>query len=133
MELEDNFKPPIKSRITKELIDIATYPEKWNRAAFLLAQEELTVREVEPDKIKRRTRSLKQMESNERRSIANEPFCFFLFDPFDGFINWSEIAVFLFSWELEKDGLTRKAEFQHTYRPYVVGFFLLLILFISIT
>ncbi|MFC7775221.1 hypothetical protein [Flavobacterium sp. GCM10027622] len=127
MEPEDNFKPPIKSRTTRDLIEIAAYPEKWNKAAFQLAQEELKLREVDPDKIKRRRRSLKKMERNERRSIANEPFCFFSLNFLEGFIEWSEVFTFLFSWGLEEDGLTRKAEFQRTYRPFVIVIFLITI------
>ncbi|WP_136667825.1 hypothetical protein [Flavobacterium sp. H122] len=129
MKLIDDFKPPIKSRTTKELIEIAASPEKWNEVAFQLAQEELTLREVDPTTIKQRRRSLKQSERNESNKVANEPFCFFTLDPFEGFINWGEVAIFLFSWELEKDGFTRKAGFQKTYRPFLIVV-LLLTLFI---
>lgn len=129
MELEDNFKPPIKSRTTRELIEIAACPEKWNEVAFLLAQKELELREINPNEIKRKRGNIKQSERNERYKTANEPFCFFTFDLFEGFINWEEVSTFLFSWELEKDGLTRKAEFQRTYRPFLI---ILLILAIFI-
>lgn len=130
MELEDNFKPPIKSRTTRELIEIAACPEKWNEVAFLLAQKELELREINPNEIKRKRRNIKQSERNKRYKTANEPFCFFTFDPFEGFINWGDIAVFLFSWELEKDGFIRKAQFQRTYRPFIIIIFILILFII---
>lgn len=125
MELEDNFKPPIKSRTTKELIEIAACPEKWNEVAFLLAQKELELREVNPNEIKRKRRQIKQSERNEKYKTANERFYFFTYDPFEGFINWTEVALFLFSWELEKDGFTKKAAFQKKYRPFLFVVFCL--------
>ena len=97
MNLIDNFKPPIKSRTTRELIEIAACPEKWNEVAFLLAQKEVELREINPNEIKRKRRSVKQSERNEKYKIANEPFCFFSFELFEGFINWEEVFTFLFS------------------------------------
>lgn len=129
MKLIDNFCPPIKSRTTRELIEIAACPEKWNEVAFQLAQEELELREVNSNEIKRKRRNIKQSERNESNKIANEPFIFFTLDPFEGFINWGEVTTFLFSWELEKEGFIRKAEFQRTYRPFLI-ILLLLALFI---
>lgn len=74
MELEDNYKPPIKSKTTRELIEIAACPEKWNEVAFLLAQKELELRQINPNEIKRKRRNIKQSERNKRYKLQMNRF-----------------------------------------------------------
>ena len=45
--MTDDFKPPIKSRTTEELLAIAGAPKKWNERALKLALDELYNRKVD--------------------------------------------------------------------------------------
>ena len=47
----DDFKPPIKSRSTEDLLQIVGAPKKWNPIALKLAEIELYNRKVDSKKI----------------------------------------------------------------------------------
>ena len=127
--LTDNFKPPIKSRTTEELLEIAGAPKKWNERALKLALDELYNRKVD-------TKQIDQAKYIEKRQIdfealikAKKRFDFFCLNPTHLFINWSEVFMFLFSWEYEKDGFLWKAKIQSKYRPILLVIILLAIVF----
>ena len=108
----DEFIPPIKERTTDDLLKIVGAPEKWNQRAVHLANNELINRKIEPKKIKTAKYLSKKRERIDERIKANESyhFCDFIFDPF-----WTLFEI-IFSWELKKDGFTRKAEQQKYFR-----------------
>lgn len=130
--MTDDFKPPIKSRTTEELLAIAGAPKKWNERALKLALDELYDRKVD-------TKQIDQAKYIEQRQVEFEAlkkvkkrFDFFCFKPTHLFINWSEVFMFLFSWEYEKDGFLYKAEIQRKYRPFFLIVILVLIIYGSI-
>lgn len=125
MKLIDDFKPPIRTRSDKEIIKIVASPQKWNSKAVKIAREEIAIRKIDSKPINQAKYLEEKKDKIEAQKIANESFCFFTIDPFEGFIDWGEVAIFLFSWELEKDGFIRKAKFQRTYRPVIIILFLL--------
>ena len=116
----DDFKPPIKSRSTEDLLQIVGAPKKWNPIALKLAEIELYNRKVDSKKIDQAKYLEAKKDRIENFKIANENFNFFSINPFDLFINWSEVFMFLFSWEYKKDGFLKKAEIQKKYRPIII-------------
>ena len=129
--MTDDFKPPIKSRTTEELLEIAGAPKKWNERALKLAMDELYNRKVD-------TKQIEQAKYIEKRQVefesiikANSRFEFFCFRPHHLFINWSEVFMFLFSWEYEKDGFIWKAKIQRKYRPILLLIILLVVVYSS--
>lgn len=49
--MTDDFTPPIKTRVTDELLQIVGAPDKWNPKAVHLANKELANRNVNSKKI----------------------------------------------------------------------------------
>lgn len=130
--MTDDFKPPIKSRTTDELLAIAGAPKKWNERALKLALDELYNRKVD-------TKQIDQAKHIEQRQVEFESFAkskarfnFFCLNPAHLFINWGEVFMFLFSWEYEKDGFSHKAKIQRKYRPIILMVILVLIIYSSI-
>jgi hypothetical protein len=126
--MTDDFKPPIKSRTTEELLAIAGAPKKWNERALKLALDELYDRKVETSLIEEAKKAEKFLVEFESLIKADSRFEFFCLRPHRLFINWSEVFMFLFSWEYEKDGFLYKAEIQRKYRPIILMVILILII-----
>jgi len=118
--ITDDFKAPIKTRTTEELLEIAGAPKKWNESALKLPLDELYYRNID-------TKQIDQVKLLEKQQIefdsfvkAKTRFDFFCLNPSHLFISWSEVFMFLFSWEYEKDGFLYKAEIQRKYRPIII-------------
>lgn len=127
--MQDDFKPPVKSRSTEDLLKIVSAPKKWNPIALKLAENELYKRKIDSKKIDHAKYLENKRDRIETSKIANENFNFFSFDPTNLFINWGEIFMFLFSWEYEEDGFLKKAEIQRKYRPMILMVILAIIIF----
>ena len=125
--MTDDFKPSIQSRSTADLLKIVGSPHKWNPRAFKLAQAELYNRKIDASEIEKAKNNAKAAEQFEIEKKANMPFQFFNLNPFDLFINWNDVLLFLFSWEYKKDGYLHKAEVQRKFRFLVLLFLLILI------
>lgn len=129
--MTDDFKPPIKLRSTEELLQIVSSPKKWNPIALKLAEIELYNRKIDLKKIDQAKYLEAKKDRIETFKIENENFCFFSINPFHLFIDWSEVFMFLFSWEYKKDGFLKKAEIQKKYRPIVIFILIILTLITS--
>lgn len=129
--MNDDFKPPIKSRSTEDLLLIVGSPKKWNPKALHLAQQELYLRKIDFRETEDSKNASKLEEKKENQDKANLSFKFFKFNILHPHIplDMKEILLFLFSWELEKDGFIRKHEFQRKYRPIVFLIILILIIY----
>jgi hypothetical protein len=130
--MTDDFKPPIKSRSTEELLAIAGAPKKWNERALKLALDELYNRKVDTKQIDHAKYLEKRQVEFESLKNAKQRFDFFCINPARLFINWSEVFMFLFSWEYKKDGFLHKAEIQRKYRPIILMVILVLLIYSSI-
>jgi hypothetical protein len=130
--MTDDFKPPIKTRSTEELLAIAGAPKKWNERALKLALDELYNRKVDTKEIDQAKFLEKQQVEFEAFVKAEQRFNFFSYNPRHLFIDWAEIFMFLFSWEYEKDGFLYKAKIQRKYRPIILIVLLVLIIYSSI-
>jgi len=108
----DNFKPPIKSRTTPELLEIVGSPKKWNPEALRLAKYELSNRNIDTSEIENEINLANKKEEEERLRKANKSYQIsdFIFKP------KSTLFELLFTWELKKDGYLLKAKQQNTFR-----------------
>ncbi|CAL2106382.1 conserved hypothetical protein [Tenacibaculum sp. 190524A02b] len=106
--MKDDFKPPIQSRTTKELLEIVGAPKKWNPRTVSLANNELVNRGIEQKKIETAKYLNKKKERLKKNAKANEGYHIldFVFNPLP------ILVELLFSWELKKDGFDRKAKQQ---------------------
>lgn len=127
--MQDEFKPPIKSRSTEDLILIAAEPNKWRPTAVKLAMEELSNRNINPERIEEKKIFCEATKNFKQQMKADQNFSFFSLNPRLLFIDWAEIFMFLFSWEYEKDGFLKKAKIQRKYRPILLMVILVLIIF----
>ena len=75
--MKDDFKPPIKSRNTEDLLQIVSSPKKWNPIALKLAEIELYDRKIDSKKIEQAKYLGAKKDRIEAFKIANENFCFF--------------------------------------------------------
>jgi len=125
----EDFKPPIKTRTTEELLAIAGAPKKWNERALKLALDELYNRKVDTKQIDQAKFLEKQQIEFESFIKAKGRFDFFCLNPRHLFISWSEVFIFLFSWEYEKDGFLYKAKIQRKYRPIILLIILAVIIY----
>lgn len=118
--MKDEFTPPIKDRKTNELLSIVGASEDWNPLAVRLANQELINRKVEPEKIETAKYLSKKRVEIEKRIKANESYhvCEFILNPLP------TLFEIIFSWELKKDGFTRKA-IQQKYFRIVFGIIIL--------
>ena len=128
----DDFKPPIKSRTTEELLALAGAPKKWNERALKLALDELYKRKVDAKQIDQAKFLEKQQMEFEAFVKAKQRFYFFSYNPRHLFISWGEVFMFLFSWEYEKDGFLYKAKIQRKYRPILLLIILLVVVCTSL-
>jgi len=108
----DNFKPPIKTRTTEELLNIVGSPKKWNRDALYLAKYELSNRNVDTSEIEKAIQLANEKEEEEILKKANKSYHIsdFLLNP------KRTLLELLFTWELKKDGYILKAKQQKTFR-----------------
>ncbi|REH00174.1 hypothetical protein [Flavobacterium aquicola] len=110
--MTDDFNPPINSRTTKELLEIAGAPKKWNPRALKLALDELHNRKVDTSQIEEAQRTEKKQVELEILKKANKSYQIsdFILKP------KSTLFELLFTWELKKDGYILKAKQQKTFR-----------------
>ena len=131
--MQDEFNPPIETRRTEDLIKIAAEHKKWQPRAVKLALEELSKRNIDPKRIEEVKKSCEANENFFSKQIkAEQKFNFFSLNPRYLFIDWSEIFMFLFSWEYEKDGYLHKAKVQRKYRFIAIVLLILSILFFNL-
>jgi len=117
--MTDDFKPPIKTRTTKELLAIAGAPKKWNSRAYKLAIDELYNRKVDSKLIAQSKYLEKKKENLEVLKMAKESYTIF-----DFLFNFGGTLIeIIFAWNLEKEGYLRKAEQQKKFR--IALFFLI--------
>lgn len=110
--MTDDFNPPIKTRTTQELLEIAGAPKKWNSRALKLALDELYNRKVDTKLIEQAQYKEKQQVEFEALKKATKSYQIsdFIFNP------KRTLFELLFTWELKKDGYTLKAKQQKTFR-----------------
>ncbi|RJE75173.1 MULTISPECIES: hypothetical protein [Reichenbachiella] len=117
------FDPPIASRSTDELIEIANFPEDWNASAVEQAQCELSNRGVSEElQQKKVTEWKKQLHAEHKIEMATRAIeSFGWYDLFWMAIRWPYTIVFG-GWSLKKEGFLR----MHKERLYsiVVGILL---------
>lgn len=118
-----DFKPPIATRTTKELLKIVGAADKWNSEAVAQARNELKVRNVPQDQIRHAEYLSKKADKYEDLKRAKELYSVgdFIVEPA------ATLFEVLFSWELKKDGFLRKAEQQKRIR-LVLGLLILTII-----
>lgn len=63
--MTDNFRPPIKTRTTQELLNIVGSPKKWNKDALYLAKYELSNRNVDTAEIENAIQLANKKEEEE--------------------------------------------------------------------
>jgi len=124
-----DFKPPIATRTTKELLKIVGAVEKWNSEAVEQARIELKLRNVSQDQIRHAEYLSKKADKFEDLKKAKESYSVgdFIFEPFQ------TIFEVLVSWELKKDGFLKKAEQQKRLRIIFGLLILIVIIFIKLT
>lgn len=124
LKIKDDYKRPIKTRKDEEIIEIVSFPEKWNPKAVELAKLEFENRKLDPKKIQTAQYLDKKRKKIEDKKKADEGFtlCDFIDDPF------MTLFILIFSWELKKDGYLKKAKQQKYFRIFFVIVILLVIL-----
>ena len=112
-----DLDPPIASRTTEELIEIANFPENWNSVAVEQAQQELTIRGVTQEQQQRLLAEWeKQFQDEQDAEMAQRAVESF------GFLTlfWMTFKwpyTILGDWSLKKEGYLRK----HKERLYSIG------------
>ena len=119
-----NFRPDIYKRSTEELLEIISSKDEWNPEAVKQAKEELRKREVSDKEITHAKYIAKKTERIEMQKHAKESFSIidFLLRPI------KTVIEILFSWELKKEGYTKKA----TQQKWIIVGILILIMIILI-
>lgn len=120
------FKPPIGTRTTEELLKIVGAVNKWNNEAVEQARIELQKRKVSTNQIAHATYLSNREDELEALKRAKESYTIadFIFHPA------RTILEILISWELKKDGYLRKAE-QQKYLRVVFVIIILIIIWMS--
>jgi len=115
--MDDDFKPPIKTRTTEDLLLIVGAPKKWNPRAIKLANDELYSRKVDLKTIEQAKYIETKKEKLEILKKATESYSIldFIFSP------KSFLFQLIFFWELKKDGYTLKAKQLKNIRITIVG------------
>lgn len=110
--MTDDFNPPIKSRTTNELLEIAGAPKKWNPRALKFAIDELHYRKVDTSLIEEAQKAEKQKIELEilKKATKSYQISDFILRP------KSTLFELLFTWELKKDGYILKAKQQKTFK-----------------
>ncbi len=119
-----NFRPAICKRSTEELLGIISSKEEWNPEAVEQAKQELIKRNVSDKDITHAKYIAKKSERIEIQKRAKESFSIidFLLRPI------KTVIEILFSWELKKEGYTKKA----TQQKWIIVGILILIMIILI-
>ena len=127
--MTDDFKPPIKSRTTDELLTIVGAPKKWNERAVKLALDELHYRKTDAKLIEQAyTIEIQNVEAEaSRKATESYQISDFILRPS------RTILELLFTWELKKDGYTLKAQQQKTFRIALIIIIFFVFLLIEIT
>lgn len=104
--MTDDFKPPIKTRTTKKLLEIVGAPKKWNVRAVKLAYDELYSRKIDSKQIEQSKYIEKRKDKLEDLKKEKESYSIldFIFSP------ESFLFELIFVWELKKDGYKLKAK-----------------------
>ncbi|GAA3765196.1 hypothetical protein [Flavobacterium ginsengiterrae] len=124
--MTDDFKPPIETRTTKELLAIAGAPKKWNSRVHKLAIDELYNRKVDLKLINQAKYIETKKENLEVLKKAKESY-----DITDFIFNLGGTLIeIIFSWDLEKEGYLRKAEQQKKFRIALLFLLAFILLFI---
>ena len=111
-----NFTPPINTRTTKELLEIAADHDNWNREAFKQACAELQTRKVDFKQVEHT-----QYIINKGKKIASVRKAQESFDPMEFVF---KPLIILLSTNLEEDGYFKKAKQQKIYR-IIIGILIL--------
>ena len=112
--MTDEFKPPIKERSTNQLLDIVCEPKKWNERAVMLAQNELVNRNVGRETIQQKTKQ-KIYIANKEIKVENLRKAKEKYDLLDFIFSLDDVLIeVLFTWDLKKQGYTKKAKQQKT-------------------
>ena len=112
--MTDEFKPPIKERSTNQLLDIVCEPKKWNERAVMLAQNELANRNVGRETIQQKTKQ-KIYIANKEIKVENLRKAKEKYDLLDFIFSLDDVLIeVLFTWDLKKQGYTKKAKQQKT-------------------
>lgn len=113
----DNFKPPIKTRTTEELLEIVGSPKKWNTEALKLAKTELANRKIDAKEIDNAILLAIENEDAEKLKKATKSYQIsdFILRP------TRTVLELLFTWELKKDGYILKAQQQKSFRIALVA------------
>lgn len=103
-----NFRPSIYKRSTEELLEIMSSEDKWNPNAVNEAKEDLRKRNISDKAITNAKYLAKKSYRIEMLKRAKESFSVldFLLKP------TKTVIEILFSWELKKEGYTKKANQQ---------------------
>jgi hypothetical protein len=119
----DDFKPPIKTRTTRELLEIAGAPKKWNEKALKLALKELYERKVDIKQIEQAQYVEKRKIEFEalRKATKSYQISDFILKP------KGTLFELIFTWELKKDGYLLKAKQQRSFR--ITLFIIILIIY----
>ena len=112
------FNPPINERRTKELLNIISNDEKWIKEIQILAEEELTRRNltkktISEEKQKRiktlqkfKERKTNQLEKNRTESYTVTQMIFIVaFFPFSFFLHFNPLTDF---WKLDEGNYKKK-------------------------
>jgi hypothetical protein len=127
--MTDDFRPPIKTRTTKELLEIAGAPKKWNERALKLAKTELPNRNIDTNEINNAILSAIENEDAEKLKKATKSYQIsdFILRP------TRTVLELLFTWELKKDGYILKAQQQKTFRITLIVLILFVYLLKTLT
>lgn len=74
LKIKDDYKRPIKTRKDEEIIEIVSFPEKWNPKAVELAKLEFENRKLDPKKIQTAQYLDKKRKKIEDKKKADEGF-----------------------------------------------------------
>ncbi|QYS86062.1 hypothetical protein JJC03_13775 [Flavobacterium oreochromis] len=100
--MTDEFKPPIKERSIKQLLDIVCEPKKWNKRAVMLAQNELVNRNVSKETIQQKNKQKKYI-ANKENKIENLRKAKEKWDLLDFIFSLDEVLMeVLFTWDFKK-------------------------------
>jgi len=123
------YKPPIESRSTFELLEIVGNEKEWQIDATKKAYKELKKRKVKSAVINQFKIDNEEYKKYLKEEMAKESYKIidFIFEPF------SFVFVLFFQWELKRDGYFRKARQLMRIRLVVLVLILWIILYFRLT